>query len=222
MASSATASSSAISGSILALPAACFVMVIALPRGSTRALPIAQQRAAGVLQLAAGELALGGLDGAGKLPTLRNAYDDTGVGPGINVAVGQRLDDLADAGGVDADRGFFRQQAGIRHQLDMVGEVGDVVADSFHDGQVAVLDEVEQRGGDVLAALQYHGVAPGVYPGEPDTGAALATKDDEAEQVVEAAAVDADRRDLAPRQQVAEVEAGLGIGLPVLGAGPAV
>jgi hypothetical protein len=37
----ATALKAAISGSILAVPDACLVMIMALPRGSTRALPTA-------------------------------------------------------------------------------------------------------------------------------------------------------------------------------------
>ena len=96
---SATALNSAINGSILAEPAACLVMMIALPRGFD--LGVADrpghERRAAVNQVAAGELALGRLDRVVQLPALRDADDDPGFGAGIDVALGELVDDGADA-----------------------------------------------------------------------------------------------------------------------------
>ena len=69
---SATALNAAISGSIFADPDACFVMMMALPFGSTRAFADGpcHQALTAVTQSSVSQLAFGRLDRAGQLPTL--------------------------------------------------------------------------------------------------------------------------------------------------------
>ena len=67
-----------------------------------------------------------------------------------------------------------------------------------HDRQLASLLEIQEPGRDRLAPLQHALMRPGVRPPEPVLRFPAPVQDDHAEEVVEAATVDADDNDLTP------------------------
>jgi hypothetical protein len=200
--------------------------VTALPFGSTFALPTQPAIKSEPSWISSPPASLRSVVLIAQLLALRDADNHPGRGARIDVPRGEFINDCSDADRVDADPILFRQQSAAANVLDNIGNLDYVVADAFDDRQVTVGVEVAQTGRDVLAALKHALVRPGVAPMQPlarfrlDLRLARAAENRKAEKVVEAAAIDSDRHDLAARQQLVERERRVGVLLPMERAGP--
>ena len=167
------------------------------------------------MQRALSQAALCRLDCAGHLPSLADADDAVLLDP----AFFQRVDDGADACRVDA---HLVQQAGCADLCHQVGDFLNVLPDALDQHQVTVRLEVAEPRRLCLAASQHDGMRPRLAPREPVAGAPVAPKCREAQQVVQAAAVDADRDHFAALDQRREGQPAGCLRLPVVRAGPSV
>jgi hypothetical protein len=94
--------------------------------------------------------------------------------------------------------------------------------DQVEDFEVAVAGEVGQARRDLRPQLHDVGLNPGLRPREPAARTAFAAHDRQAEEVVEAAAVDPHDADVAAALEFGQRKGSVGGGGPIVGAAPAV
>ncbi|NQW52155.1 MAG: hypothetical protein HQ465_13045, partial [Rhodospirillales bacterium] len=133
--------------------------------------------------------------------------------------LGQGVHDGADAERIEADGS---QLAALIDLLGQGRDLGDVVAQVGDDPQFASGFKVAEHRGLALAPIEHRTVGPRPRPQQPVPGDPVSTEYCEAQQIVQAAAVDADHHHLAPLEQGVQGERPVGGPLPEIGANPAI